>query len=317
MIAGLGEQVVLAVDLGGSSMKGAIVSEHGVTVATETRLTPESDIVETLVGLLHSLEAVASAQGLRVIAAGVVTPGIVNEQSGVVQYASNLGWRDMPLLDLLKARLDMPVAIGHDVRAAGLAEQLLGAARGAEDFVLIPIGTGVAAALIASSDTLTGATGAAGEFGHIPVVPGGELCLCGQRGCLEVYVSGAGLARRYLARSGTALSSQQIVARLGSDTIADDVWQEAVQVLGQGLAIMTLLLDPRVIVIGGGFAQAGEALFGPVRAALSAGLAWRDAPPVVMAHLGSDAGRIGASILALRAAGRGDVVEGWPVVAAA
>lgn len=308
----MSERVVLAVDLGGSSMKGAVVTEQGATLATETRLTPETAIVDALIELLLSLEAAASARGVQVIGAGIVTPGIVNEHSGVVHYASNLGWRDMPLLDLVRARLDMPVAVGHDVRAAGLAEQLLGAARGADDFVLIPIGTGVAAALIASGDTLTGATGAAGEFGHIPVVPGGELCACGQYGCLEVYVSGAGLARRYLARGGDALSSKQIVARLGADPIADAVWSEAVQVLGQGLAIMTLMLDPRVIVIGGGFAHAGEALFTPLRAALTAGLAWRDAPSVVQAQLGSEAGRIGASILAFRAAGRGDVVDGWP-----
>lgn len=312
----MSEQVVLAVDLGGSSMKGALVTEHGETLVTETRLTPEIDIVEALIELLHSLEATASVHGLQVIAAGVVTPGIVDEQAGVVRYASNLGWKDLPLLHLLRARLDMPVAIGHDVRAAGLAEQLLGAARGADDFVLIPIGTGVAAALVSAGGTLTGATGAAGEFGHIPVVPGGELCTCGQRGCLEVYVSGAGLARRYLARGGEALSSKQIVARLGIDPLADAVWAEAVQVLAQGLAIMTLLLDPRVIVIGGGFAHAGEALFGPLRTALTAGLAWREAPRVVQALLGSEAGRIGASILAFRAAGRGDVVDGWAVAEA-
>ncbi|WP_345068657.1 ROK family protein [Leifsonia kafniensis] len=309
----MSELVVLAVDLGGTSMKGALVTEHGATVATETRVTPENDIVDALIELLHSLEANASAQGMQVVAAGVVTPGIVDEHSGVVKYASNLGWLNKPLLQLLRARLDMPVAIGHDVRAAGLAEQLLGAARGAEEFVLIPIGTGVAAALVSSGETLTGATGAAGEFGHIPVVPGGELCLCGQRGCLEVYASGAGLARRYLARGGTELSSKQIVARLGTDPIADAVWTEAVQVLGQGLAIMTLLLDPRVIVIGGGFAHAGDALFTPLREALTAGLAWREAPRVVQALLGSEAGRIGASILAFRAAGRGDVVNGWPL----
>ncbi|MGO4103416.1 ROK family protein [Leifsonia sp. YAF41] len=312
----MSEQVVLAVDLGGSSMKGALVTEHGETLVTETRLTPEIDIVEALIELLHSLEATASVRGLQVIAAGVVTPGIVDEQAGVVRYASNLGWKDLPLLHLLRARLDMPVAIGHDVRAAGLAEQLLGAARGADDFVLIPIGTGVAAALVSAGGTLTGATGAAGEFGHIPVVPGGELCTCGQRGCLEVYVSGAGLARRYQARGGEALSSKQIVARLGADPHADVVWAEAVQVLAQGLAILTLLLDPRVIVIGGGFAHAGEALFGPLRDALTAGLAWREAPRVVQALLGSEAGRIGASILAFRAAGRGDVVDGWTVAEA-
>lgn len=307
-----GESVVLAVDLGGSSMKGAVVTEHGETVATERRATPADGIVDALIELLLELEATALRFGYTVIATAVVTPGIVDESTGIVRYASNLDWRDVPLLDLLGVRFEFPIVVGHDVRAAGLAERLLGAAHGSDEFVLVPIGTGVAAALVTRGDTVTGASGAAGEFGHIPVVPGGELCACGQHGCLEVYASGAGLARRYAARGGMARSSREIVARLGADAIADEVWADAIRVLAQGLAIVTLLLDPEVIVIGGGFAQAGDALLGPVKAALADGLVWRDAPEVLLSTVGTDAGRIGAAILAFQAAGRGSVVANWP-----
>lgn len=307
-------EAVLAVDLGGTAMKGAVVSADGEAVAELTRPTPASEVVAALVTLFHDLRDLAADAGCDVIGAGVVTPGIVDEERGVVLYASNLDWRDVPVLDTLRTELDVPVALGHDVRAAGIAERLIGAARGADDFVLVPIGTGVAAALITAGGTVTGATGAAGEFGHIPVIPDGEPCTCGQRGCLEVYVSGAGLARRYAAAGGDDLSSREIVARLGADPIADRVWSEAVDVLAQGLNIMTLLLDPGVIVLGGGFSRAGDALMTPLTERMSAGLAWRERPRVVRSELGGDAGRTGAAILAFRAAGRSDLPASWAEV---
>lgn len=311
MIANTGVSVVLAVDVGGTSMKGAVVADDGSTVASIDRSTPAHDVITALLALLEELAAVASDRGFLVVATGVVTPGIVDEETGVVVYASNLDWRDVPLLDILTAQLGIPVAVGHDVRAAGLAEHLLGAAQGFDDFVLVPIGTGVAAALVTDGSTVTGATGAAGEFGHIPVVPDGELCTCGQHGCLEVYASGAGLARRYAAHGGEGLTSEQIVARLGADPVADQVWADAVRVLAQGLTIMTLLMDPGVIVLGGGFSRAGDALLAPLRKAMTASLAWRAAPRVELSVLGGDGGRIGAAVLAFHVAGQPEVVEGW------
>jgi glucokinase len=308
---------VLAVDLGGTAMKGAVVTARGETVAQLTRPTPASDVVAALIDLFRDLRDLATGLGCTVVGAGVATPGIVDEERGIVLYASNLDWRDVPLLDALREALDVPVALGHDVRAAGLAERILGAAQGTDDFVLVPIGTGVAAALVTAGGTVTGATGAAGEFGHIPMVLDGEVCTCGQRGCLEVYVSGAGLARRYAAAGGEPLSSREIVARLGTDTIADTVWTQAVDVLAQGLVTLTLLLDPTVIVLGGGFSRAGDALFEPLRAGVTAGLAWRGSPRIVRSELGGDAGRIGAAILAFRAAGLEDSVRDWTAVGVA
>ncbi len=304
-------RAVLAVDLGGTSMKGAVVDEHGRTLARRTVLTPSRDVELALVELFTELRELAVTAATIPVGAAIVTPGSVDESRGVVRYASNLGWQDMPLLDVLASALSLPVAVGHDVRSAGLAEQRFGAARGRDDFVLIPIGTGVAAALVTRGGTVTGATGAAGEFGHIPVVAGGEPCACGQRGCLEVYVSGAGLARRYAAAGGGERSSREIVDRLGSDAVADRVWSEAVDVLAQGLNILTLLLDPGVIVLGGGFSRAGDALLEPLAARMSAGLAWRERPELLTSELADEAGRVGAAILAFEAAGLGDVIDTW------
>lgn len=306
---------VLAIDIGGTSMKGSVVIANGSTIISITKATPTRDILSALLALIDELMAAASDLGHTVVAAGVVMPGMVNEAAGIVLYASNLHWRNVPLLQILTTKLGIPVAIGHDVRAAGLAEHLLGVARGFDDFVLVPIGTGVAAALVTSGNTITGATSAAGEFGHIPVVPGGELCACGQLGCLEVYASGAGLSRRYKARGGETLSSAEIVARLDTDAIADEVWGDAIRVLAQGLTIMTLLMDPGVIVLGGGFSQAGTVLLEPLTTAMTASLAWRDVPRVELSVLGGDGGRIGAAMLAYRAAGLGTVVNEWSVIA--
>lgn len=303
---------VLALDVGGSSLKGAVVPRDGRPVHVGRRDSDaDGDALTAIVAFLRELHDVAGEHDLAVAGAGVVTPGMLDEATGTVRYASNFSWRDLPLRALLTEATGLPVTTGHDVRTAGLAEQLFGAARGIDDFVLVPIGTGVAAALVTSGHPVTGALGAAGEFGHIPVVPRGEACSCGQSGCLEVYASGAGLARRYAARTGQQVPAEEVVARLGADPAADEVWADAVEALAIGLTTATLLLDPHTIVLGGGFTAAGDALLTPLRTALSQRLAWRAAPPVRVAELGADAGWIGAAALTFRAAGQEQAVRSW------
>jgi predicted NBD/HSP70 family sugar kinase len=210
--------------------------------------------------------------------------------------------------------LGVPVQIGHDVRSSGFAESLFGASAGVDNSVLVAIGTGVAASIRSGGHSIVGAITTAGELGHIPVIPDGELCSCGQRGCLEVYLSGAGLARRYAALGGQeGLDAAAIVARLGSDPIADRVWADGVHAFALGLTSLTLLIDPTMIVLGGGVSRAGDRLLAPLRVALSEALAWRDAPEIRVSELGTSGGRIGAAVLAFRAAGLGQVPESWSV----
>ena len=302
---------MLAVDLGGTAMKGVVVDGSGHELASRTVPTPDRDVVTALTRLLADLSELAADAGVTPVGAGVVAPGSVDEARGVVRYASNLRWRDLPLRDLLREALDLPVAVGHDVRAAGLAEQLFGAGRGSASFVLVPIGTGVAAAIVNDGEIVVGFTGAAGEFGHIPLVPHGEPCPCGQRGCLEAYASGGALTRRYAALDGRVRTAEEVVGSLGSDPVADRLWDEAVAVLAQGLNVLTILLDPQLIVLGGGLSRAGDTLLEPVTTRMDAGLAWRDRPSVVVSELGDRAGRVGAAVLAFRAAGRHDLLASW------
>ena len=142
----------------------------------------------------------------------------------------------------------------------------------------------------------------AGELGHVPVHPGGEPCACGQRGCLEVYASASGIARRYSARTGASATAAEVVARAASDVLAGAVWQEAVDALALALTTATMLVDPGAIVLGGGLAGAGAALRDPLAAALSEHLRWRPAPPVEVSPIADRLGLLGAAQLAWEAA---------------
>jgi len=285
---------VLAIDIGGSTVKAARYDRDGqVLQAARVPTPPPSRLADEVSDLARRL------CGPHTAAVGVVAPGVISD--GVLRYAVNLGVRDLPLRDLVSETVALPAVLGHDLAAAALAES----AAAGRDLLFVGLGTGIAAALVASGQPWRGARGLAGELGHVCVVPGGELCGCGQRGCLEVYASAAGIARRYAARPGSAagLDAAGVLGRSATDPVAAAVWAEAVEALSQALATAVLLLDPAVVVLGGGLAQAGPALFEPVRAGLRARLRWRPAPELRPALLGVDASRAGAALLAWRLLG--------------
>ncbi|ANY07994.1 ROK family protein [Pseudonocardia sp. HH130630-07] len=295
------DRCLIAVDVGGTTVKAALLDAgsgaclHELTVPTGVGTA--GGAMGSLVAVTRRLRATASDGGRTVLAAGVVTPGTVDEHAGVVSYAANLGWRDVPLARTLRDALGVPVATGHDSRAAGRAEYLLGGR--SADFVLVPIGTGIAVALVRDGLPLAGVSGAAGEFGHMPVHPDGEDCPCGLRGCLEVYCSASGILRRYRARGGLLGGVPDVVGALGRDPVARAVWGEAVDALALGLASVSMLLDPGEIVLAGGVAAAGTALVDPLQRALAARLGWHRRPQVRRGVLGPHAARTGAAVLAV------------------
>lgn len=300
---------VIAIDVGGTSIKSALVTvtdlEGPPAVLSVSRHPTGADrgsdaVVDTIMEIAAGHAAEADASDLVVRAAGIATPGVIDEDAGIAVWAANIGFRSVPLRDLAEKALGMPVALGHDVRAGALAEATLGAGRGVGRVWFVAIGTGIAAAYVRDGRTDAGAHGGSGEIGHVVVRPDGPECACGQRGCVEAYASAASVARRYRERLGspTDPTAAGIVARLATDPVARKVWAEAVDALADGLRIGITLHDPDVIVIGGGLAEAGAALFDPLTAALRGRLTFQTMPTLVPATLGDQAGCLGAALLA-------------------
>ncbi|MFI9565209.1 ROK family protein [Streptomyces rishiriensis] len=296
---------VIALDVGGTGMKAALVGADGALLHRARRATGREHGPDAVVDAILDFAADLREHGVEqygepAAAAGVAVPGIVDEANGVAVYAANLGWRDVPLRARLAERLGVPVALGHDVRTGGLAEGRIGAGRGADRFLFVALGTGIAGAIGVAGRVEAGAHGFAGEIGHVVVRPGGTPCPCGQHGCLERYASAAAVGEAWAAASGDpdADAAHCAKAVAADDPDAVRVWQRAVDALADGLITAVTLLDPRTLVIGGGLAQAGETLFTPLREAVRRRVTFQRLPEIVPAALGDSAGCLGAGLLA-------------------
>ncbi|MFE9194228.1 ROK family protein [Micromonospora sp. NPDC007208] len=312
------DHVVVALDVGGTGMKCALVRPDGVVVRTERHPTDAARgpaaVVGTILDVAGGLADKARADGLTPIAVGIAVPGVVDEARGVAVWSANVGFRDVPLRDLTVARLGLPTALGHDVRVGGLAEARLGAGRGTGHVLFVAIGTGIASAHVVAGTAAVGAHGAAGEIGHILVRPDGPRCGCGRPGCLEAVASAAAIGRRYAELAGgtadAPVTAAEVAERAAAgEPLASQVWQEAIEALADGLASGQALFDVATIVLGGGLAQAGDRLLAPLRAALHERMTFHREPQLVAAALGDEAGCLGAALLALDAMGVRDHQE--------
>ncbi|MFD3530342.1 ROK family protein [Streptomyces sp. NPDC058664] len=307
---GVGRDCVIALDVGGASMKAALLdrdlrSLHALRRATPRRWRPDAVIAEITAALID-LDRSAAARGLTVRGAGVVVPGTVDEATGTAVRSADIGWRDLPLAAFLTDASGLPVTLGHDVRAGGVAECRLGAARGARDVWFVSLGSGISTAVLRDGRPVrTG--GHADELGHVVVDPGGAPCACGTRGCLETVASASAIAAAYRARSGRRVEDTARVAALlaQGDPDARAVWDRAVAALATALTTVTARRTPEVVVLGGGLAQAGDLLLDPLRTALARRPALRRRPEPALAALGDLAGCLGAGIAAWDAAGAG------------
>jgi glucokinase len=298
--------LVIGVDVGGTTIKAAILDSDGLEYRRSEQPTPRhlgpDAVIATTIEAIVELRA-ELPEGARLRAVGLVVPGIVDAEQGIAVYAANIGWQQLPLRQIVAEAVGLPVILDHDVRAAGLAELELGAGRGLQEVLFVALGTGIAAAVITRGQVSAGATGRAGELGHLPVFPDGEWCACGQRGCTETYASAAALSRRYSAASGISdVPAKDVISRAAAgDRLADEIFQDAITALGRALVNYILLMDPELILIGGGMAASGAAVLRPLTQEVQAGLAWRRAPAISNGKFAGDAGRRGAGILAWRA----------------
>ena len=305
----------IGVDLGGTKMLvGVADEERNVSYrATAPSIGLTQD--QLLSRLEQELRAAIDARP-GVAAVGLGIPCTIDRRRGVAISAVNLELADVPIRDLMQERLGLPVALDNDANVAILAEHRFGAAKGAENAVMLTVGTGIGGGLVVGGEVYRGSTGAGAELGHVVIDAEGPPCQgnCPNHGCVEVMASGTAIAREGLIAAekapdsalghavagGVTLDGKEVTdAALAGDEIAIGVHEVVGRRLGVALSSLANIFDPDVIVIGGGVIAAGDLLVAPARAELAArALPPMNETPVVAAALGPDAGMIGAATMA-------------------
>ena len=301
------------VDVGGTKIVALRVMADGIELSRATRPTPADDMQATLDELVAVLE---DSIGPEVVAVGVGAAGLVEEETGVLRFAPNLAWRDAPIREVVERATGLPVVVDNDCTAAAYGEFRVGAATAASDTLYLGVGTGIGGGLILGGSVYRGAHGFAAEVGHIVVEQDGPLCGCGNHGCWETLASGSAITRegRSAARDHPALAARAgghpdavtgpvvVEAAREGDAVARGIVEEAGRRLGVGIAGLVNVLDPELVVVGGGVAGAGDLLLEPARRAYREaveGGGYRPDVPIVEAALGADSAAIGAALLAL------------------
>jgi glucokinase len=291
--------VVAAVDLGGTRTKAALVDRDLGVVVRDVEPTPR-DLAGTIGAAVASVVSrlAASEPGMRVVGCGVVVPGVVDETTGVGVVSVNHGWRDLPIRSRVVEAVGVPTVVGHDVRAGLVAEARIGAAAGARHALFLPVGTGIAAALMVDGHVL-GGDGWAGELGHVSIDPEGPRCQCGGTGCLEVVASAAAVGREYAARTGELVDARVVAQRVvQGDAVAVAVWDRAVSALARAIVATVTLTGIDLVLVGGGLAQSGETLLAPLRERVEALRTFQRPARIVPPALADWAGCLGAACLA-------------------
>jgi glucokinase len=309
----------IGVDIGGTKIAAGVVDDEG-TILAKTRRDTEPDDAASIDRAIADVYAELSAS-YQISAIGLAAAGFVAADRSGVLFAPNIAWRDYPLRDNVAALIDdrVTIVVENDANAAGWAEFRYGAAQEVDDMLTLTVGTGLGGAIVSNGQLVRGAWGVASEIGHMRVVPGGHYCGCGHEGCWEQYTSGSALVRDAQAAALTQADRAQRIIELAGGTVSKiagpHITQAAVEGdplavellaelgrwLGEGAASATALLDPALIVVGGGVAAAGDLLLVPARKAFSEQLSGRGHRPeatFVVAAMGNDAGMVGAADLA-------------------
>lgn len=289
---------VVAVDVGGTEIKSALVDSDLNVISTINAPTPKADKtgVETVKAIVELISQFSKQQ--TVSAVGLAVPGALDEPAGTSRWSGNLQWENLPIRNLLADAVNIPVAFGHDVRTAAVAEMRNGAAKGSRNAIFIPVGTGIAAALIIDGE-IRSADGFAGEIGHVNV-NGKYPCVCGKSGCLEAASSTLAISKAYEIRSGkTGVTTEEIYKLVvAGDPVATQVWNDATAAMARTCEVLITILAPDVIVFGGGLSNAGETFLKPIREYLDSSLTFQRKPRLEIAHYKSQAGAIGCAMLA-------------------
>ena len=309
----------IGLDVGGTTFKAGVVTEDGRIVHKDAMPTgierPYQEIIADMAALCKKVAADAGIEMSEIKSIGVGVPGLFDNKTGMIPFCTNLGWHDIPFVAEMKKHLDTPVYGDNDATVAGLAESVAGVSAGIRDSVFLTLGTGVGGGIIIDGKPYSGAHGCGSEIGHMMIKMGGELCTCGNYGCFERYASATAIIREarkaiveypessMLAACGgdpEKLNAKIVIdAAKAGDAAAKAVFGGYVQALSVGIINIINMLDPEVIVLGGGVSAAGEFLLNAVREAVKPMVFFKTMPyaRIELAQLGNDAGIIGAAML--------------------
>ena len=308
----------IGVDVGGTKTAAIRLSGEGEILDRSTLPTGADDPAASLDAVGDAIENVLDGS---VTAIGVGAAGLIDVRSGTIVFSPNFTWRQVPIAARLSERFGLPVTVDNDATAGAWAEASLGASRGREESLFVAVGTGIGGGIVTEGRLLRGAHGFAGEIGHVIVEPGGPACGCGNRGCWEQVASGQALERQgaraiaedpasafaVLAGGDAAKVTGELVAAAArdGDPVAAAIVRSIGRRLGEGIAGLVNILDPSLVVVGGGVAEIGDPVFDPLLEAYHDSVEGRrDRPevPIVPAALGNDASAIGAAMIARGAA---------------
>ena len=287
---------VLAVDVGGTNIKCAVFDHNLSILESRTLETPQHDgsgksvvwVISTLVKELQKNHDIRSI--------GLAVPGTLDEPAGITRWAGNLGWKNVPIVQMLESEVGIPIAFKHDVRAGALAELRNGAMKGFDNGIFLPIGTGIACAIVLDGE-IRSSDGFAGEIGHVDV-NSDRVCVCGKTGCLEATSSTLAISKAYEALNGKRKSTLEIVKEIDTDSIARKIYDEAISGLVRAAEILATIIAPEVIVLGGGLSMAGPRLISDLREKLDKELTFQRKPELVTSKYGIESGMYGCGIMA-------------------
>ena len=309
----------IGLDVGGTTFKAGVVNEKGEILTKDAMPTgierPYQEIIADMAALCKKVAADAGVEMKDIASIGVGVPGMFDNKTGRIPFCTNLGWHDIPYVEEMKKHLDTPVYGDNDATVAGLAESIAGVSAGIDSSVFITLGTGVGGGIIIGGRPYSGAHGVGSEIGHIILKMDGEECTCGNYGCFERYASATAIIRE--AKKAVAEHPESsIMQKCGGDVekinakIVIDAAKEGdetgkkvfdgyVRALAHGIVSIINMIDPEVIVLGGGVSAAGEFLLDAVREAVKPIVFFKTMPyaRIELAQLGNDAGIIGAAML--------------------
>jgi glucokinase len=310
---------VLAVDIGGTKLAAGIVDGAGRVlargeVATLAAEGPER-VLDRIIRLAKTVLGESGVPADAIQRIGIGCAGPVDRQAGLILNPPNLpGWVRIPLVARIERALHRPAVLENDANAAALGEFRYGAGRGAASLAYLTVSTGIGGGIILDGRIWHGLKDAAGEVGHMTLIPDGPVCGCGGRGCLEALASGPSIARRArealaagrpsrLSEAGDFTAADVVRLAREGDALAAEVWDATVGYLGLGVAALVTILAPERVVIGGGVTRAGDFLFEPLRREVRrrVKLVAVESVPILPAALGPDVGILGAAAVALDA----------------